>query len=50
MEKILSFQEFIQKNKEKIYASTPKVETISKDDEWVKETEWDKIYKELKEN
>ena len=41
------FNEFIKLNKAKINAITPKNPTISKDDEWAKETCWDNDYKEL---
>lgn len=47
---IINFEEFIKKNKDKIYSNTPKNPKISKDDEWAKETEWDKLFEELKEN
>ena len=41
------FNEFLRLNKTKINAITPKNPTISKDDEWAKETCWDNDYKEL---
>lgn len=42
-----NFETFINENREKIYANTPQVCTISQDDEWVAETEWDELFKEL---
>lgn len=41
------FKKFISDNKTKIYANTPKVDSISLDDEWVSETEWDELFHEL---
>ncbi len=36
-----NFKEFINDNKDKIYANTPQVSSISSDDDWADETEWD---------
>ncbi|MDD3414034.1 MAG: hypothetical protein PHY47_08535 [Lachnospiraceae bacterium] len=44
------FNEFLKINKSKIDTITPKNPTISKDDEWNKETCWDTDYEELKTN
>lgn len=41
------FKKFISDNKDKIYANTPKVNSLSYDDEWVDETEWDELFHEL---
>lgn len=41
------FKKFISDNKTKIYANAPKVNSISSDDEWVNETEWDELFHEL---
>lgn len=42
-----NFKKFISNNKDKIYANTPKINTISKEDDWVNETEWDDLFREL---
>lgn len=42
-----SFKSFVTDNKDKIYANTPVVNSISKDDDWVNETEWDDLFREL---
>ena len=44
----MSLRDFIKKNKSKIDAITPRNYTISKDDEWRKETCWDKLSEEIK--
>ena len=41
------FKTFINENREKIYAITPQVCSISQDDEWATETEWDDLFQEL---
>ena len=41
------FKKFISDNKDKIYANTPKVNSLSYDDEWVDETEWNELFHEL---
>lgn len=41
------FKQFIADNKDKIYANTPNVCLISKNDEWNDETEWDDLFHEL---
>lgn len=41
------FKSFMSENKEKIYANTPVITSISDDDEWVDETEWDCLFHEL---
>ena len=43
-----NFKEFIDKNKDKIISITPKNPTISKDDEWREETEWDNLYNKIR--
>lgn len=40
-----NFNEFLKMNKEIINNITPKNPTISKNDEWVSETEWDDVIK-----
>lgn len=45
----IDFSEFIKKNREKIIKNTPYNPSISKNDEWREETEWDERYKELQE-
>lgn len=47
---VVDFKKFLEQNKEKIEAVTPKNPSVPKDDEWIKEKEWDKMYDELKEN
>lgn len=42
-----NFKSFVTDNKDKIYANTPVVNSISKDDDWVNETEWDDLFREL---
>ena len=42
-----NFKKFISNNKDKIYANTPKINTSSKEDDWVNETEWDDLFLEL---
>lgn len=41
------FKSFLQLNQTKIDMITPKNPMISKDDEWINETEWDDLFKEL---
>lgn len=41
------FSNFIKMNHDEIYATTPKVHSISKDDEWADETEWDELFQLL---
>lgn len=41
------FKTFITDNKDKIYANTPKVSSISLKDDWADETEWDDLFHEL---
>lgn len=41
------FDTFVKSNKSSIYANTPKVDTISIDDEWADETEWDVLFHNL---
>lgn len=41
------FTSFIKENKALIYAMTPKVNSISRDDEWADENEWDELFEEL---
>ena len=51
--KILEFKEFIQSNRDNIYSNTPKQTTISQDDEWFYEDEWDRLFiqtEEIKQN
>lgn len=43
----LGFETFMRKNRSQIYANTPKGNSISQDDEWLKETEWDELFQEL---
>lgn len=42
------FNSFLERNREEIYAMTPKGNVISSDDEWNNETEWDDLFQELK--
>ena len=42
-----NFKQFLSDNKDKIRATTPRVESISVDDEWASETEWDELFYEL---
>lgn len=42
------FSSFIMENSDEIYSTTPKMNVISKDDEWINENEWDDFFKELK--
>lgn len=43
----LSLSNFIQTNKQKINAITPKNPTLKKDDEWREEECWEKCWQEL---
>ena len=55
MSNVISFEEyknrdfkaFINENKNSIYATTPQVNSISADDEWADEAEWDDLFEEL---
>lgn len=38
---------FIENNQSKIYANTPTVSSISINDDWATETEWDDLFREL---
>ena len=38
---------FIENNQSKIYANTPTVSSISINDDWATETEWDELFREL---
>ena len=40
--------ELLKQNREKIKSITPLNPTLSKDDEWRNEHEWDELYKETK--
>lgn len=44
------FDKFLRDNKEKIDSMSIKNPTISKDDEWYDETEWDELFNSLGEN
>jgi hypothetical protein len=50
MDKIISFDAFLEKNSKKICENTPINPAVSKTDEWLEETEWEELYNELKEN
>jgi len=41
------FKKFITDNKDKIYANTPAINSLSLDDEWIDETEWDDLFLQL---
>ena len=41
------FKTFMANNRNKIYANTPIVNSVKKNDEWVNETEWDNLFREL---
>ena len=41
------FKKFITDNKDKIYANTPVINSLSLDDEWIDETEWDDLFLQL---
>lgn len=41
------FKQFVADNKDKIYANTPRVNSISATDDWADETEWDDLFQEL---
>lgn len=45
----IDFSEFVKQNRDKILQTTVQNPSIKKDDEWVKETEWDKYNKHLME-
>lgn len=40
------FKRFIELNREQLYANAVKAEDISVNDEWMKEDQWDEIYKQ----
>lgn len=42
-----NFKEFIVNHKDYILSTTPKSPSISSDDEWINETEWDGLFAEL---
>ena len=44
---LLKFNQFLEQNMQKIMESVPFCSTISKDDEWFYEDEWDEDYKEF---
>ncbi len=44
-----NFSEFVKQNRDKILENTVSNPTIKRDDEWVKETEWDKYNQHLME-
>lgn len=46
-EKPRNFSNFIKLNHDKIYATTPRTASVSKDDEWMNETEWDDLFELL---
>ena len=45
----MGFEEFIKRNEAKIIATTPINPSVSRDDEWRDETEWDEHNRHLKE-
>jgi hypothetical protein len=44
---MLTFAEFVNQNKDKIRIAAKGNTTISKNDPWRNETEWDEMYKDL---
>lgn len=38
------FSNFVKLNRDKIYATTPRIDSIPQNDEWVNETEWDDLF------
>lgn len=44
---VKDFETFIENNRSKIYANTPRVSSISINDDWAAETEWDDLFREL---
>lgn len=38
------FKKFLKDNKEKLLEKTVKIEDIPRNDEWLNDTSWDKIY------
>ena len=45
----IDFSEFVKKNRDKILRVTPQNPSVKRDDEWVKESEWDKYNRHLME-
>jgi hypothetical protein len=43
----IDLKAFIENNQSKIYANTPTVSSISINDDWATETEWDELFREL---
>lgn len=43
---IHDFRTFLKLNQDKIYKNTVNASDISSQDEWMKENQWDEIYKE----
>ena len=39
------FKKFIEKNRKELYSKSISASSITEDDEWMQEDNWDKIYK-----
>ena len=44
------FQNFVEDNRDKIYAKAEMADDISLNDEWMQENEWDEVYKKQHNN